>query len=326
MSRPLRIEYPGAYYHVMNRGRGRQRIYHRREDYEGFLNLLEETHRMWGIRVHAYCLLPNHYHLLIETPQANLSRALRHINGLYTQQYNRVHHTDGPLFRGRYKAILVDAEPYLLQVVRYIHRNPVEARMVTNPKRHRWSSHRYYLGEDHRPEGLVTEEVLGRFHQRRAQAIERYEAFILDGLDEETLRVYSRGNTRAVWGGLKFRERVRKQSARRKTDYEIPESKRSMERPSLQRIEQIIMKTYGISKEKLRSKQRGFWNEPRNLAIYLGRMVGGYRLVEIGRRWGDLQYSSVSRMVLGTGQRMQEDRNFFRRAKKIEDSLIKSQM
>ena len=85
----------------MNRGRGRQRIYRDREDYEGFLKLLEEIHRMWGIRVHAYCLLLNHYHLLIETPQANLSRALWHINGLYMQQYNRAHRTDGPLFRGR---------------------------------------------------------------------------------------------------------------------------------------------------------------------------------------------------------------------------------
>ena len=155
----------------------------------------------------------------------------------------------------------MDAEQYLLQVVRYIHRNPVKARMVTDPKCHRWSSHRHYLGEDHVPEGLVTEEVLGRFHQRRAQA-----------------------------------------------------------------IEQLVMETYGISKEKLRSKQRGFWDEPRNLAIYLGRMVGGYRLVEMGRRWGDLQYSSVSWMAHATRRLMQEDRNFFRRAKTVEDSLLKSQM
>ncbi len=326
MSRPLRIEFPGAYYHVMNRGRGRQRIFHARQDYQCFLKLLGEACRMWGVRVHAYCLLANHYHLLLETPEGKLSRALRHINGLYTQQYNRAHGTDGPLFRGRYKAILVDADQYLLQVVRYIHRNPVEANLVRDPERHPWNSHRYYLGTGEGPEALVTEEVLGRFDRRYGRAVARYHAFIQEGLDEETQRMYSRGNCPAIWGSETFRERIRKQLTKRKPDYEVPEGKRQKARPSLARIEVVVIRRYGVSRQTLWSKRRGYWNEPRNLALYLGRMVGGYRLKEMGDRWGHLQYSSVSRMVHSVIERMKKDRRFRQRVDAIEGTVAKSQM
>src|SRR3990172_347533 len=108
MSRPLRIEFPGAYYHIMNRGLAHRDVFTGRSDRELFLNLLSECHEMWGMRVIAYCLLRNHYHLLIQTPQANLSRVMRHLDGLYTQRTNRRHQRDGPLLRGRYKAIVVD--------------------------------------------------------------------------------------------------------------------------------------------------------------------------------------------------------------------------
>ena len=129
MPRPLRIEYENAYYHVMNRGRGRQRIFHDKNYFEAFLKTLEEAHQRFGIEILCYCLMSNHYHLLVKTPEANLGRAMRHINGLYTQRYNRLKQTDGSLFRGRYKAILVEEDSYQLQLSRYIHRNPIGAKM-----------------------------------------------------------------------------------------------------------------------------------------------------------------------------------------------------
>ena len=110
MSRSLRIEYPNAFYHVMNRGAGRQAVYLIDDDYEMFLEAVKESSKFFGIRIVAYCLMPNHYHLLLQTPKANLSRAMRHLNGVYTQRFNRYHKTDGPLFRGRYKAILVQED------------------------------------------------------------------------------------------------------------------------------------------------------------------------------------------------------------------------
>ncbi len=145
MSRPLRIEYPDAWYHVMNRGRRGDPVFRVREDYLSFIELLKETGDMWNLRVGAYCLIPNHYHLLIQTPNANLSRCMRHINGVYTQRFNRNHHLDGQLFRGRYKAILVEGDSYLLELLRYIHRNPLEAGLIEVLDRYPWSSHRGYL-------------------------------------------------------------------------------------------------------------------------------------------------------------------------------------
>lgn len=130
MTRPLRIEYPDAYYHVMNRGRGRQAIFHDQAYFDAFLATLSEAHERFSLEIYAYCLMSNHFHLLVKTPEGNLQRAMRHVGGVYTQRYNRLKKTDGPLFRGRYKAILVDADEYLLHLSRYIHRNPLEAHMV----------------------------------------------------------------------------------------------------------------------------------------------------------------------------------------------------
>jgi len=116
MARPLRVQYEGAFYHVMNRGNVRQPIFRSSEHYKVFINLLVESIVLWEIKIHSFSLLPNHYHLLIETPRANLSRAMRHINGVYTQRFNRHSHRDGHLFRGRYKAILVEEDAYLVEL------------------------------------------------------------------------------------------------------------------------------------------------------------------------------------------------------------------
>jgi len=121
MARPLRIEYPDAWYHVMNRGRKGEAVFKDKKDCLSFIELLREATETWNLRVSAYCLMANHYHLLLQTPEGNLSRCMRHLNGVYTQHFNRAHRADGPLFPGRYKSILLDADSYLLQVVRYVH-------------------------------------------------------------------------------------------------------------------------------------------------------------------------------------------------------------
>ena len=144
MSRPLRIEYPNAWYHIMNRGRRAENIFKDEKDYAMFVELLQEASVAWNVRISAYCLMPNHYHLLIQTPEANIARCMRHISGVYTQKFNRRHGFDGPLFRGRYKSILIDADIYLLQLVRYVHRNPLKAGLCDMDK-YKWSSHKGYL-------------------------------------------------------------------------------------------------------------------------------------------------------------------------------------
>jgi putative transposase len=186
MSRPLRIEYENAFYHVMNRGSGRQQVFHKAAYYEAFLECLKEAHIRFGIEVHAYCLMGNHYHLLLSTPRGNLSRAMRHINGVYTQCYNRLRKTDGPLFRGRYKAILVDASSYLLQLSRYIHRNPIEVHkpLVQTLDDYPWSSYLAYIGKSKQPDWLTRETVYGELGAVRYKAA--YRKFVDQEVDDET--------------------------------------------------------------------------------------------------------------------------------------------
>ena len=141
MSRPLRIAYPDAWYHVINRGRRSESIFSDKQDYDHFIDLLIETSELWNVHIAAYCLMNNHYHILLQTPEGNISRCMRHLNSVYTQKYNRRHGYDGPLFRGRYKSILVSDDNHLLQLVRYIHKNPVKAGIVKSIQKYPWSSY-----------------------------------------------------------------------------------------------------------------------------------------------------------------------------------------
>ena len=141
MARPLRIEYAGALYHVTSRGDGREEIYLQDDDRAMFLGVLGEVCRRFNWMVHAYCLMGNHYHLLVETPDSNLSKGMRHLNGVYTQRFNRNQGRVGHVFQGRFKAILVEKENYLLELARYIVLNPVRARMVRSAKEWPWSSY-----------------------------------------------------------------------------------------------------------------------------------------------------------------------------------------
>ena len=176
MARPLRIEYPGAFYHVIHRGQSRRDIFLEDKGRQSFLDLFAEIARLWKIEIYAYCLMSNHYHLLVSTPEAGLARMMCHLDGIYTQKFNRVHHRDGPLFRGRYKAILIDAEEYFLSVVRYIHHNPMAAGMVTDLDRYRWSSHWGYLNNKQCPTWLQSSAVLSRF-----DGLQDYQKFIREG-------------------------------------------------------------------------------------------------------------------------------------------------
>lgn len=205
MPRPQRIEYENAFYHVMNRGRGRQFIFHDEKYYYAFLDTLKEVHIRFDCIIHAYCLMGNHYHLLIETPHANLSRIMRHINGVYTQRYNRLKKTDGPLFRGRFKAILVDKDEYIMQLARYVHRNPIDMKkpLVESLSLYPWSSYRAYINKEKAPAWLYREftyDVLG--HNSRYKA---YEKFVLQGNDSEIEEIYSRSNLPSVIGADEFK-------------------------------------------------------------------------------------------------------------------------
>lgn len=184
MSRPLRIEFAGALYHVTSRGDGREVIFLGDEDRHRFLEVLSELVRDFNCAVHAYCLMDNHYHLLIETPESNLSKGMRQLNGVYTQRFNRRHGRVGHVFQGRYKAIIVQKESYLLELARYIVLNPVRAGMVRGPEQWPWSSYRATARLCETPSWLTVDWLLAAFSEHRSEAIRSYMDFVADGKNQ----------------------------------------------------------------------------------------------------------------------------------------------
>lgn len=182
MTRPLRLEFPGALYHVTSRGDHREAIYRDAVDRQAWLDTIALVCKRFNFVVHAYCQMTNHYHLLVETVDGNLSQGMRQLNGLYTQAYNRRHRLVGHLFQGRYKAILVQKESYLLELTRYVVLNPLRARMVTSLDDWPWSSHHCVLGNQPAPPWLDTEWLLCQFGKTNDEAIPAYCNFVLAGL------------------------------------------------------------------------------------------------------------------------------------------------
>lgn len=270
MARPLRIEYPGAVYHVTSRGNARQDIVADDRDRRTFLSLLAHVMGRFGWLCHAYCLMDNHYHLLLETPQPNLSRGMRQLNGGYTQMYNRRHRRVGHLFQGRFTAILVEKEAHLLELCRYVVLNPVRAKMVTHPRGWGWSSYRATVGETAAPPWVTLDWVLGQFGPRVDAAQAQYRTFVAEGRggprpwDQLTGQIY-----------LGSEDFVAQRQPNRVLR-EIPRRQTQAQRPSL---------------DVLFQKRRA----PHQLIHEVYRQHG-YRLAEIADHLG-VHYATVSRRL-----------------------------
>ncbi len=182
MTRPLRLQYEGAVYHITSRGNGRQKIYFNDADRKKFLLVLAETLSRYSWNCHAYCLMSNHYHLLIETREASLSQGMRHLNGVYTQSFNHEHSRVGHLFQGRYKAIHVEKGAHSLELCRYVVLNPVRAKMVERPEQYRWSSYRGTLKPQHRLGWMDGKWILEQFGNNRRESVKRYKEFVREGI------------------------------------------------------------------------------------------------------------------------------------------------
>lgn len=209
MARRSRIEYPGAFYHVISRGNQRQKIFADDRDRRKYLELLFGLRETYGFRLHGYVLMMNHVHLLMEAGDVPLSRLMQRLGSGYTQYFNRRHGLVGHLFQGRYKAILCDKTSYLLQLTRYLHLNPVRAEAVKEPGAYAWSSYRAYVRENRKQEGLETAEVLGQFSRRVNEAKRLYRRFVLEGLGEGHKEEYYELLDGRILGGKEFAERIK---------------------------------------------------------------------------------------------------------------------
>jgi putative transposase len=275
MSRPLRIEYEGAWYHVMNRGADRRRVFKTDSQRGYFLSLLGETGERFNAEWHAYCLMGNHYHLMVRTPEGNLQRIMRHVNGLYTQYFNRGEGRDGALFRGRYKAIVVDAEAYWLELSRYIHRNPLEAHLVTDLAAYLWSSYRAYCGLEKPPEWLTTRYILDAIGQKSRHR--RYATFVAGETAEALVAFYGKAKLSPILGDEEFRTQV---LAGRAPQIDIPELKSARALPSLEEMVAATARHFGVDETEIWTSKRGrgVVSPAGSVAMYVCQKVGDMRL------------------------------------------------
>ncbi|MBU4523866.1 MAG: transposase [Desulfomicrobium sp.] len=278
MARPLRIEFPGAVYHVTSRGNAQAAIFVDGVDRNTFLAVLRQTLRRFNVLCHAYCLMTNHFHLLLETPDANLSKAMRQLNSVYTQAFNRRHGRVGHVLQGRFKAIVVDREAYLLELCRYVVLNPVRAGMVKDVGKYPWSSYRATAGLDKVPEFLSVDWILEQFGLDRKSARTEYRRFIEAGMNAEE----------SPWDDLKgqcflgddaFLEKLFPLLKEKSALKEVPRAQRFVDRPSL---ESILANTAN--------------REERDSAIGKACLEFGYSQAQVAAAAG-LHYSTVSRII-----------------------------
>ena len=255
MARPLRIEYPNAWYHIMNRGRHGEDIFADQKDYDGFLAILQECSDMFSVRIAAYCLMSNHYHLLLQTPFGNLSRVMRHVNGVYTQRYNRHHKIDGQLFRGRYKSVLVEEDTYLLELLRYIHRNPVKAGICQAVGDYCWSSHSGYLSTAKKWDWLHKQALLDLFSTNPGAAKKQYLDFVNKEDSVAITEFFDQKNLPSLLGSQEFIEWVKAKYYQLKKHHEIPQSQQLA--PTIAEIKQAVIQTYAIEEQDLSNRNEG---------------------------------------------------------------------
>lgn len=325
MVRPLRIEYDEAWYHVLNRGLERRSLFLDSQDYEKFLALLKEITETFSIEVHAFSLMPNHYHLLVHTPRAGLSRAMRHLNGVYTQYFNRRHRRDGPLLKGRYKARLIDSNEYLIELVRYIHCNPVKAKMCEKPKDHTWTSHRYYLKDVEGFEWLKREAVLSDYGKDVDGARKRFDVIVRSKMSEGVIKEIEQP-TNSIIGGKNFKKWINSnyvEFKHRKNKCVSSKEKEVVSGLTGKDILENIRHCYNMSMAELRLTQTGQRNEARSLAIYLMRNRLGYSLKKIGLWFKIENEYAIAKALSRFKFALASDRNFMKRVKEMERAVMR---
>ena len=274
MSRPLRLEFPDALYHITSRGDRWEDIYDDDADREAFLKIFSKVIEQNNWYCYSYCLMSNHYHLLVQTPDANLSKGMRQLNGIYTQYYNRRHGLTGHLFQGRYKSILVDQDAYLLELSRYIVLNPVKAGMVKSVEKWVWSSYRAMVGMTPSPEWLSSEFLLSQFSKQRKTAIKRYRQFVSEGLKNSS--IWHQLSNQVYLGDKAFVDRVQKYLPNDNGDIQIPKIQRRPVAKSLAEYESE--------------------SDSRNSAIKVAYASGAYSYQDIGSYFG-LHFTRVGVIV-----------------------------
>jgi REP element-mobilizing transposase RayT len=298
MARALRIQLAGSFYHLTCRGNERKAIYRDDTDCQTFLTKLQDSLRIYQVDLHAYVLMDNHFHLMVRTLRANLSEFMRHFNISYTSAFNRRHRRVGHLYQGRYKAILVDRDSYLLELSRYVHLNPVRiASQKKRPlqeqvrllERYHWSSLPGYWEVKNKQPWVMYDSVLEQIdHSRR-----KYREFIMDGIQRGYATPWDSVEGQVVLGERKFVERIKQHIETKGTQREQP-GMRQIQAKAPGVVLRAVAQYYGVEEKRLTGKRTGLRDE-RAVALEMVYRHGGLRQPEIGQLFGGLDYTAVSR-------------------------------
>lgn len=330
MSRPLRIQYPYAYYHVTCRGNERKEIFRDPEDRQNFFRLLARSLELFEVHCLVYALMTNHFHFLLCTPKGNLSEFMRHFNISYTGYFNRKYKRAGHLYQGRYKAFLIDADNYLLEVSRYIHLNPMRMKSKDSPEK-RWrnllksdaTSLPGYIHQQYRNPVVHYETILDFFGKRREKAGDGYKAFMLEGTVKDIPNPLEKGKGDGIIGKENFIEKIRKQYG---SHDQNKESRR--EQPALRNLDKNIkpedlINRYSqlvrINREELTRK--GKQSTERAVLMELLYRLCNLTQPEIGKLLGNIDYSAVSQARKRLYSRMQNDPESAERFKQIREKI-----
>jgi putative transposase len=318
MARPLRIEYPGAFYHVLNRGHRQEPIVKDERDKERFISCLSRMAGQFNVLVHSYCLMTNHYHLILETPEGNLSRAMQWLNVSYAAYYNRRHHYAGHLFQGRFKAVLVDAGEYLEALSRYIHLNPVRAGVTSHAWDYAWSSCRYFVGSKSVPDWLEINRILAGFGRSRTVAKRRYAAYLSEANQTNPFDDVVGGS---LLGSKNFIEWIGSSFlSSKKSEREIPQLKELKPRPDVETIVEEVAKHFSVTAERILTSGRKR-NVERDVAIYLSRELSGLSGKALGQRFGGVSGAGITMRFNRIVRSLKKDRKLAEKIKLLYDKL-----
>lgn len=324
MARPLRVEYPGAYYHVINRGNNQEKIFKNDRDKEKFLQYLEKASERFSIIFHTYCLMDNHFHLVVETPEPNLSVAMQWINVSYATYFNRKRDRHGHLFQGRFKAILIDADEYLKHLSRYIHLNPVRAKMVSAPAEYKWSSYPAFIGEIKAPQFLEINWLLFNFGKSKKKAKRNYKDFV-ENVDIKNLENPNGMVTEGfILGDADFVNWVKSNFlSGRQDEKEVPQLKKLKPRVPPEAIAKAVCEEFGCNEEQIITKGRKK-NKAREVAIYLARDMTGITCKDLGEYFGGVSGALITMMQNRIAAESEKNKRLKGRINSIRNQILKA--
>jgi len=322
VARALRVEYPGAFYHVLNRGNNQENLFRSGRDREKFLDYLKKVKERFSLVIHTYCLMNNHYHLLIETQQPNLSEAIQWLNVSYAAYFNRRYRRHGHLFQGRFKAILIEADEYLKPLSRYIHLNPVRTGLVSAPDAYFWSSYRALIGKAKPPSFLEVDWLLSNFGRKKREAMQKYRAFV-ESVDMRNLKnPYEDATGGFILGREAFVNWVKETFlSKRDDEKEIPQLRSLKPRVPPKRVINEVCKEFGRSLEQVLERGRkGNW--PREVAIYLTKELSGLTCKDLGIYFGGVSGALVTMMSNHIAREKAGDRTLETKIEKIKRRIL----